>query len=405
MTKILSVIVVVLALLLAIQTTRLHKLEERIDEISSSHAKSKIHDMSRSLSGSGKPVSEIARLSKQSTGLVSDVDPENIWKGQAQGHSVAEDNDLNIFESDQFDIQTDSLYKNSDVMLTKKDEIQRTEENLNQSENDREENNQRQTSHRLLADASTRIEEGNFEEAISLLTESIEKDPLNSQSYIRLGVLYRKMGMINEELQVYNDWVNSDSGNSMSHYYMAQAYANQGMNDDAMVHLKTFEIGTGDDVTKIPMVASMYRRLDMEEREGQLLQTWLDKVPDSPDAHRAMASYYRRNDEPDLALSEYERVAELLPGNVNARSNLGNVYRSMGRLDEAAQELLVAAEMSNNNPSVVLNLADVYRMSGDYDAAIDTCQIVVDSVPNSREAQFAQDRIERIEREMNAIRN
>jgi len=254
---------------------------------------------------------------------------------------------------------------------------------------------------RFIAQARERIETGDYEQAEALLKQSLEEDPTNMQAYVNLGSLYRKMGLLDEEMRTFEQWVASDPDNPMSRYHLAQSYIRQQLTDDALREVGSFEELTTGDLSKTPMVASLYRQLNMTGREGEILQAWLDQVPDSPDAHRAMAGYYHRNGNRDAALTEYEKVVELIPQNANAHQNLASMYQLAGYYQDAVRELTTAMELRPEDANIQMQLGDAYRRGGNFDAAYQVYQAIIDKAPDSSVAERANQVITRMDRELN----
>ena len=257
----------------------------------------------------------------------------------------------------------------------------------------------RDLSHRLLANARQGIEAGEYENALELLDQSIEADPLNGQAYRTLANLYRALGMTEEERQVYYDWMEASPRNSLPHYYLASTYQRLGMSGEALGELIQFLDVSAGDPTSYPLAASLYRRLGMPEEEGGILQTWVDGAPESAQAHGALASYYRRNRDYPAALNEYQIVLGLAPGNVGGHVGLATVYQQMGYHAEAQAEYLTALELRPGDLGVRMRLAESYRRGGDPVAAIQTYQSVIDNAPGSNSARRAGREINRIQRQ------
>jgi len=258
-----------------------------------------------------------------------------------------------------------------------------------------------QRSKRLLNQARDAIHNGDFEAAQALLEESLEQDTKNRQAYRGLAQLQSKLGLSQEAMQTYRDWIEAMPGDALPHYMLATAYEQVGLDAEAYQELLQFSQISAGDLPSYPMTASLMRRLGMRAEEGATLEAWAQVAPESPDAHRALADYYRRRGNYGAAVSEYEEVAALMPGNVNARMNLANALERVGLHGDAQAQYLAALEMRPNDVAIRLQWAASLRNAGDPYGAIDAYQGVIDLEPGSREARTAWRQINRIERQLN----
>ena len=179
-------------------------------------------------------------------------------------------------------------------------------------------------SQRLLAEARQLIDQGDHARALSLLTESLQQDPTNAQAYRALAGLYRALGMRDEELQSYAEWMEGGFRTTPRRTTTSSRarISNSACTKTRRRSCSSFRTCRKATSRRIRWPASLYRRLGMSDREGASLSSWIEEAPQSPDAHRALAEYYRSIGQNDAALAEYQRVTQLAPGNVNAHLSL-----------------------------------------------------------------------------------
>jgi tetratricopeptide (TPR) repeat protein len=255
-------------------------------------------------------------------------------------------------------------------------------------------------SKRLLNQARQAIKDGDFSAAADMLKRSITADPGNRQAYTQLALMQKSLGLTQDEMQTYKDWMEAMPKDSLPHYLLAGAYLRMGQTTEAYGELSQFRDMSNGSLPSYPMTASMLRQLGLRPEEKTTLEAWTNAAPASPDAHRALADFYRRSGNLNAALNEYQTVTSLTPGDISAYTNTGRIYQSMGMQTEAQAQYTAALGIRPNDTSVLNLLAGSYRTAGDFQAALDTYQNIVDLEPDSALARQAARNIAAIERRL-----
>lgn len=255
-------------------------------------------------------------------------------------------------------------------------------------------------SRQLAKQARDALELGEYAAAEELLRESLEEDPTNGLAYKALAQMQRKLGLSEEEIQTYKDWMDAVPGDALPHYQLATTYERMGFDAEALRELEQFGQMSQGNLATYPMMANLYRRLDMRPEEREALQSWVQSASNSPDAHRSMGDFYRRAGNYNAALNEYGQVVNLLPNNPAAYLNMGSVYERLRMYDAAQQQYAAAVELRPNDLSLHMQLGNVQRQGGDLSGALQTYGNVITLEPGSREAQQADRAIARIERQL-----
>lgn len=257
----------------------------------------------------------------------------------------------------------------------------------------------------LVQDARKALDAGDFDTAAKLLADGIKSDPTNKQAYQMLAQLQHNLGQTQAELQTYQDWAHNVPGDALPHYMMADAYVRAGDRTSAYNELTQFQNMSNGSLSGYPMSAGLYRELGMSAEEGSALAAWVQAAPDSSDAHQMLADYERRNGDYNAAIKEYETVLSLAPGTASAYTSLGDIYRRNGQYDTAAQQYQAAIDLQPDDLTLRQQLAATYQASGDLQSALSTYQGIVDANPNSPQGQQAAQAVQRIERQLAAAGN
>ncbi len=256
-------------------------------------------------------------------------------------------------------------------------------------------------SDQLAKQARSAMQQGDYDQAVGLLQQSIEADPNNRDAYRQLGKLYQKMGLTQEAMAVYDQWMTHRPTDAVPYYEQARALIGMGHGADALPYIQQFQALTDGESSAYPMAASLYRQLNMPQQEGTALQSWVAQAPGSVEAHRAMAQYYNRTGNTPNALAEYQAVAQLTPQNATAYRDLGLAYQRMQMYGDAQGALATAMNLQPNNMGIRLQLAEAYRRGGQIDPALQTYYGILQDAPDSSAANQARRNIDRIQRALN----
>ena len=268
------------------------------------------------------------------------------------------------------------------------------------AERKEEKNSASALSVRLVEQAKQLFKSGDYEAARGLMMQSLEEDPKNRDAYRNLTQMQRRMGLVDEEMLTYQQWMENMPNDALARYLAADSFARNGYDAEARDYTAQFQAMSDGDLRAYPMTADLYRRLGLRAEEGATLQQWLSGVPQSPDAHRAMGEYYRRMGDYNAAVAEYQNVAMLTPNNPAAYVSMGNIYRQGGEYANAMVQYQQALALRPGNIDVIGQLAATQRQLGDLNGAINSYGQIIALEPGTRAAANAEQQINRIERQL-----
>ena len=235
----------------------------------------------------------------------------------------------------------------------------------------------------LSRSAQDMLQNGNLEEARSIIKENLRKDPKNATSWHQLVKIERQLGNVQAELDTYKQWIEAQPEEKVARYLAAEAYARNGMNDQALQYLTGFQEMSRDDPKTNAMVAGLYEQMNMPAEQGEALRQWVAAAPDSPDARRVLGDYYRQSGQSDLAMAEFQQMVELQPNDPTPYMQMGTALMQMGKSEEALTQFETAVNLSPNSPEALGRLALALRQTGDMQGAITNYQRIVDLEPGS----------------------
>lgn len=420
MSKTLTIVVVVLAALLAVQTVRLHRLEQRyvnglrdldFEEISSIETAEAV--------GTLLPHAAPARTSQDGSNTLAgavltsaeETSSPRVTSAQKPKHAAT-------------DGATGPAFSSAASVRTKKRPTGQMNERYSaedrgvsqssarSSKNDSSDNprprNARTGARRResslakswVIGAKDALARGEFDPAAQMLTQSLSVDPANRDAFRTLARLYQRLGLSDLEMQVYDQWMAALPDDAMPHYLLAQAYARMGIDGQAADQLSAYQGLSEGSLDMYAQAANLYRRLGMYEEESLVLSRWLQEAPNSPDAHRLLADYYRRAGNYQAAADEYQFLANLMPNSVDVYLNMGRAFMQMDLYADAQNAYLTALDLRPADLGILLQLAQSFRRAGDLTAALNAYQSVIDLDAASEEAIRAARAIVQIQRQM-----
>ena len=83
----------------------------------------------------------------------------------------------------------------------------------------------------------TRIEEGEFDEALSALKRAVRAYPRYGDAYYNMGIAYQKMGGLEEAIDAYQKAIEINPGDAAAHNNLGNVYLRQGRLGEAIAEL------------------------------------------------------------------------------------------------------------------------------------------------------------------------
>lgn len=406
--KLWGVVIAVLVMLTAVQTVRLHRLEQNLaggpgndgvpqrgEHVDLAHARLMLEETPGWDHAAGPEGSLSESLIEAMTAFFESDSERQTPSGPATGARARTGREAReTREGASNAARTGRRETNESGRVRRPPNVQPAGESASSPEFDPRRSRQLHVQGRKL------IQQGDYDAAVMALQASIAADGTNASSYRALGALYRQLGMTTEELQLYADWSAARPEDALAQYYMASALLRMGADAEVLDALGRFEELSADNLAAYPMSASLYRRLGMPEAEGMVLEAWVDQVPQSFDARQALAQHYQRTGHHEAALAEYQMAVGLIPDNVQAHANLGSAYARLGFYPEAQTSYATAISLRPHDAALHYQLGEVYRRANELPSALAAYESVIALQPESQQAQRAARMMARIERQL-----
>jgi arylsulfatase A-like enzyme/Tfp pilus assembly protein PilF len=191
--------------------------------------------------------------------------------------------------------------------------------------------------------AVTNFEKGEYQKAVQLMEELIDKDPRNRQTYISLASMHERRRQLDRAVDVYLK--------GLTHYP-----------DDVDFHVQLGKVYLWKN-SLVEGIEELQKALAIEK----------DHIP----AHNHLGIAYAKTGDLDKAVVEMKKIIELDPENLKAYNNLGLAYHKKGMTKKAIECFEQALAINQDFLQAYENLGRVYQDNGMIDKAIETLETVL----------------------------
>jgi len=266
---------------------------------------------------------------------------------------------------------------------------------------------------------------GNFDEAASLFSQCVRKDPSNAASIYELSNIYLQMGKLKESLffakkaasispdniwyqlalaenykqnrifdksiKVYGNIVKNHPENINAHYEMAGIMVRAGNLNNAINEYNKIEkkIGVVEDV--IIQKELIYINLNKIDKAVGELNKLIESNPEEPRYYGMLAELYQANGFNDKAMDIFQKMLLLDPDNSQVHLALANFYRTQGKKDLYFNELEIAFKSKamdiDQKIEILFTFFSLSESSNEItDYALKLCETLVKIHPNEAKA-------------------
>jgi len=225
----------------------------------------------------------------------------------------------------------------------------------------------RQTLQRgLLLQGVQAQQRSDFATAERCYLQVLEQSPQDSNAWQLLGTLNDQIGRHQDAIEMLSRSLELDPLQSHTHYNLAGAYKATGRISEAIAHYRqALEL-------KPTMIEALLNLGVVLSEQGELNQAIslyhraLDARPSCAQAHYNLAVVLQEQGHLDQAADRFERAAKFEPQNFNAWVKLAALRRRQNRLDDAAAAYARAIELEPNQASLHWNRALALLSAGQF---------------------------------------
>lgn len=229
---------------------------------------------------------------------------------------------------------------------------------------------------------------GNFQNAIPLYREAIERDPKLSIARQRLGFTLRRSGQYSKSVQVLKEGISGNPDNASAWLELGLTYREMQNDLGALAAFtKASELDPDMPEARNNLGILRYAAGDME-RAAAAFREAIRIQPNFPDAHANLAALLSRTGALDEALEQFTIALKLRPDDAGARYNYAVALGRARRFGDAQRELEAALRGDPALARAHELLADLLMAKGQTRDALPHYRDAVRLEPESMRAQF-----------------
>ena len=217
------------------------------------------------------------------------------------------------------------------------------------------------------------LKSGQYQEALSLLSEAAAMEPANPVVQNYLGEAYFRLKKYQEAADALNRAISLDPGYLLPHVGLGIVYETIGETEKAKTEFaEALRIGsTSPDASEVKFAADRLKRIEVRE-------------------HLSKGRTLYGAGKSEEALAEYNLAIAKDADNPQANMAAGLIYKELNRLKESYEAFKKVIEVQPGNVRAHLNMGELHGTAGALEAAIASFREVIRLAPGSREAGMAE---------------
>ncbi len=222
-----------------------------------------------------------------------------------------------------------------------------------------------------------------YNEAVKEKQRAVELEPNNAGYHGSLGVTLHEMEHYNEAMEEKQRAVELEPNNARYHDSLGVTMLAMKHYNEALVEMqRAIELESNnaryhDNLSNALHALKYYDKALEESRKAVALE------PNNAKYHNSMGVTLHMMEQYDEAVKEKQRAVELEPNNAGYHDNLGVTLHEMEHYNEAMEEKQRAVELEPNNARYHDNLSNTFHAMEDYDKALEEARRAVELEPNN----------------------
>ena len=189
-------------------------------------------------------------------------------------------------------------------------------------------------------------------------------------------------GRLPEAEQAYRELATPGQHREAALVGLSEIYLQSGQANPAIETLMALTEEAPDTLTHTTRLASVLERFGQADTAIEQYRRFLDRQPDSPDAHFNLALIYKNAMRYAEAETEYQEAIRLgITGVEEAYSNLGVLYSAMLQREKAQEMYEKAIELDAQYVPAIFNFAGLHEEQGDKERAVELYRQILSFQP------------------------
>lgn len=210
-----------------------------------------------------------------------------------------------------------------------------------------------------------------YDEAITVFNDLLERDPSAHHVRLYLGVAYEEKGDLDRAKAEFLKIPSDSSVYTDAVGHIAFILSEKGQNDAAVDILKNSIAQNPGQIEPYLNLSTIYEKLDKSETALSLLLDCEKRFENEPRLHFRVGVLYDTLGKKRDSIERMKKVLSINPKDAQALNYLGYTYAEMGvNLDEALGFLKLAAEIRPNDGFILDSLGWIYYKMKKFDEAV-----------------------------------
>jgi len=226
-----------------------------------------------------------------------------------------------------------------------------------------------------------------WQNAISLWSDAVDKNPKNYRAQINLGYALRREGRLEEAVSHYRQAIDIMPNFLPAHNNIGVALAQQGKLEDAFFHFsEALRIKPGDSETLTNFGQARMQEGKIEEAVLYFHRA-LKSSPTNAKAHNNLGIAMAQQGKLEDAAAHFSKALRTEPYNARIHRNMGLVFMLQGDLKGAARHFSEAVRINPEYAEAHCKLAIILMRQGDVNGGIRHFSKALDIQPDLKEAR------------------
>lgn len=215
-----------------------------------------------------------------------------------------------------------------------------------------------------------RHRQGQRDEALTLLLESIKSEPNRAAFHSNLGLFFAELNELDHALDAYSKALSLDPNSAQTHTNFGSALQKNRQIERA---IKSFKHALKIDPEFSPALNNLGSALAAECRTQEAIEAFeaaLRISPSIPEIHLNLGNLYLSQNKLDIALEKFQTAARFRPNYADAIIGLAKAFKAKGDCTAAMVQLRQVVQQEPLNAKANLELGNVIRELGQFDEAL-----------------------------------
>ena len=227
-------------------------------------------------------------------------------------------------------------------------------------------------------DGVTAFENGDYEEALDLLTATYLKLPDSGGVNFALADTYAALGDLVNAAYYGKNAVKSDPENKWYHLKLAEIYRKAGQNDATIESLREALRHHPDEMDIMYSLAGIYIDFGKLLEANKVYNRILELRGPVFDIYLQKFRNFNALKMRDSALVQLQEMRKIEPDNLTTLHMLSQFYENLDEREAAREVLLEARERNQRDPQTLILLADLYIKEAKWDSLANTFISMID---------------------------